>query len=324
MGTTLEISLQFLALDSVVLDHPIPDEDPDQKQVQKHVQEQVQEHVQKHHQNHEKDGNPAPDQQSEQVHQQISRAFQLAHEYESLLSKFNSGSVISKLNRTRDVVHIDERIAPVFYAGLELEIRFPRVFQLAPACHHGPSALEVVPRGIEASENGVSGAAPLWLRRVCDCELDLGGIAKGFVVDRVFESLSYELGAGCELLVNAGGDLRLTGERQIEIRVPVVSQPEVRYGVLLNNAAIATSTLLGGQLSIGELAGRYQVDFRRQSAPSTVSVVADTCLYADAFTKIGFRRDLARELSPQMADEFGLRAVLSFDEQGVLVERSAR
>ena len=73
--------------------------------------------------------------------------------------------------------------------------------------------------------------------------IDLGGIAKGYAVDRAFEllnSLGYKI-----LIVNAGGDLRVGGSKldqpwSIGIRDPRSSE-KIMALVSVSDAAIATS-----------------------------------------------------------------------------------
>jgi len=73
--------------------------------------------------------------------------------------------------------------------------------------------------------------------------IDLGGIAKGYAVDRAFEllkSIGYK-----NLIVNAGGDLRVGGSKidqpwSIGIRDPRISQ-KIMAKISLSDTAIATS-----------------------------------------------------------------------------------
>jgi thiamine biosynthesis lipoprotein len=71
--------------------------------------------------------------------------------------------------------------------------------------------------------------------------LDLGGIAKGFAVDKAVESLMADgIKSGC---VNAGGDIRVFGAaRPIQIRSPIAPRELIDIGSL-QNGAIATSGL---------------------------------------------------------------------------------
>lgn len=111
--------------------------------------------------------------------------------------------------------------------------------------------------------------------------LDLGGIAKGFAVDQAVEALARcGAEAGC---VNAGGDLRVFGDRNWPI---AIRRPEARGELLplaaLRNRALATSagTFAPGGSIVDPATGRFRTD------PKSVSILAPTCMDADALTKV--------------------------------------
>lgn len=112
--------------------------------------------------------------------------------------------------------------------------------------------------------------------------IDLGGIAKGFAVDRATEVLR---GAGCERgLVNAGGDLRGFGAQPWPV---TIVDPLTRRGIAevqIADEALATSAGLPreGSLSFHHLGGA-------SSGWTSVTVVAATACDADALTKIVWR-----------------------------------
>ena len=115
--------------------------------------------------------------------------------------------------------------------------------------------------------------------------LDLGGIAKGHAVDRAVETL---IAAGVRTgLVNAGGDLRMFGDRDWQIQLRDADDV-VRQGMTARDCAIASSANLlnrkkvRGQLSAPHIGRRGEpvlVDHR-------VTVIADRCIIADAMTKV--------------------------------------
>jgi thiamine biosynthesis lipoprotein len=118
--------------------------------------------------------------------------------------------------------------------------------------------------------------------------LDLGGIAKGYAVDRAVLTLQR---AGVEkILVNAGGDLRIAGpwERRVRLRHP--HAPHLSADVLtLRNAALATSAAYFSRrrLSFGEVSALLDP---RSAMPyvdnDSYSVRAADCMSADALTKV--------------------------------------
>lgn len=118
--------------------------------------------------------------------------------------------------------------------------------------------------------------------------VDLGGIAKGFAVDRATAVL---IAAGVRGgIVNAGGDLRVFGSvsRRVHIRHPLA--PERPGGVaLLKNRAFATSATYFSRRKCGNRVLSPLVDGRtRESCVDhvSVSVAAPDCLTADALTKV--------------------------------------
>jgi thiamine biosynthesis lipoprotein len=119
-------------------------------------------------------------------------------------------------------------------------------------------------------------------------KIDLGGIAKGFAVDRAVEAL---LGQGiAEGLVNAGGDLRVFGPRSHAVDIRDPRQPDrALYRIALHDAALASS------------AGRFDPTCSPHALdcgvidPATAMPVqaiigatacAPSCMIADALTKV--------------------------------------
>ena len=115
-------------------------------------------------------------------------------------------------------------------------------------------------------------------------QLDLGGIAKGYAIDRAIETL---IERGCTSgLVNAGGDMRIFGDRTetILLRQCAQSGTEVTYKpVELNNAAIAVS-----DLDATERPQEHQGYYNRAGKTTTrryAAVLAQDATTADALTK---------------------------------------
>ncbi|QWD72767.1 FAD:protein FMN transferase [Polynucleobacter sp. UB-Raua-W9] len=119
--------------------------------------------------------------------------------------------------------------------------------------------------------------------------LDLGGIAKGFAVDKAVESLMVSgVQSGC---VNAGGDLRVFGDnpRSVQIRNPNKPRQLIDIGSL-QNGAIATSGLYFANRDqhlshiINPLA--QDASEAHVNVPDSYSILAHECVYADALTKV--------------------------------------
>jgi FAD:protein FMN transferase len=119
---------------------------------------------------------------------------------------------------------------------------------------------------------------PLWV--------DLGGIAKGYAVDRAVAALHASgITSAC---VNAGGDLRIVGAHAERVTIRTAAAPVDALPVLdIRSGALATSggasrSHAGGRVSC-HVSGhtRQAVDER-----TTASVLAGRCVIADALTKV--------------------------------------
>lgn len=118
--------------------------------------------------------------------------------------------------------------------------------------------------------------------------LDLGGIAKGFAVDRAVAVLRAH--GVRNALVNAGGDMRVMGEAVHPIYIRHPTEPaRLSLAGTLQNGAIATSspaatlkTIHGRDVS-ALVSSPTRAPLLDRSA---YSVVAPTCLVADALTKV--------------------------------------
>ncbi len=153
------------------------------------------------------------------------------------------------------------------------------------------------------------------MRKHAPLALDLSGIAKGFGVDRLAETL---IGFGIrDALVGIDGELRALGlQPDGSPWVIAVEEPDIRirtpYSILaLQDAAVATSGDYRHWIEVGGRHLSHTMDPRRggplQDAPASVTVVAQTCMEADAWATalmvLGTNHGIA------LAEEHGLSAL---------------
>ncbi len=119
-------------------------------------------------------------------------------------------------------------------------------------------------------------------------QLDLGGIAKGFAVDKAAEILT---GAGVKHgVINAGGDLRFIGERPPLVSLRDPSTPHLRLiETEVTAPAMATSAAyfanrVHHHRKVNHIVHPHTCKPMRSNI--SVSVFAPTCVQADALTKI--------------------------------------
>ena len=217
------------------------------------------------------------------AHHAVDEAFAEIALVHRLMSFHEAESDLSSLNREahRRSIEVHPLTFEVLQHAIEFSDASDGVFDITVAQElvangllPSPSGLIVDPsstwRDVQLQENHhVRFRRPFWI--------DLGGIAKGFAVDRAIERL--KAAGAVQASVNAGGDLRIFGPHSERVRL---SAPHSSVGVPvldIENAAVASS---GGPQNA-------HVDGASRSAiPSGrfVSIVAETCIVADALTKI--------------------------------------
>jgi FAD:protein FMN transferase len=127
--------------------------------------------------------------------------------------------------------------------------------------------------------------------------LDLGGIAKGFAIDRAVEALIED---GCSTgLVNAGGDMRAFGPKayEIELRIPGSSRR-----LQLAACALAVSAPKTARSPSGHR-GFYSRVAGAELSGHAVGVLAPNAAAADALTKCALTctSDVLRRLLDEFA-----------------------
>lgn len=114
-------------------------------------------------------------------------------------------------------------------------------------------------------------------------QIDLGGIAKGYAVDRGLAQLDE----GVQAIINAGGDLRMSHwqDELVEIRIPATEPDNAGFVQLPMQApAMATSAPTPGCHHPVVSPATHQP----LADPRSVSVFAPRCMVADALAKAVF------------------------------------
>lgn len=247
----------------------------------------------------------------------IEHAFAEVADVHRLMSFHQAGSDLDRLHRARvgARVRIDARTVDVLAWALQIARASAGCFdptiaaaQVAagrlprPASSRQPDAAATW-RDVElCGANRVRLLRPLWI--------DLGGIAKGYAVDRAADIL---VAAGAtQLCVNAGGDLRVAGDRAEAVHLRGVDGVTADAPVLLDGAALATSGGAGASMTPGPIDGRTHVPVPPRHA---ASVAAPRCVVADALTKVVLAGDV--ELSRRVLAHFGAQAWLHHDVHAV-------
>lgn len=224
-------------------------------------------------------------------------SFVEVYRLEKIFNIFDPESEISKINTSpiNFAQYLSPELNSVLQFGSEIELLSNGAFKLMPDCQHLSCH--------DLSSNSVT--------RLSQCQFDLGGLAKGYIIDRVYENL-HLAAPEASVFVNAGGDLRCHGPEDIKLKVATLDE-EKHFAIKNFYGALATSSLLGANLKVGKAANRYGriFDFF-ENQPATVTVGARTCMVADAFTKVL----LFNKGAMVNGEKYSLLCSLSFNKQG--------
>jgi thiamine biosynthesis lipoprotein len=232
-----------------------------------------------------------------QMHAAVEAAFAGVATVHRLMSFHEVTSDVARLNREASArpIEVHSWTYQVLATALELHERSAGVFDIAvaPALQH----LGLLPRA-DGERKSVSprvtarAIALLPGRRVRfehpATRIDLGGIAKGFAVDRAIEILKS---SGIpSALVNAGGDLAAFGPQGETINIRDPRNPHrLMLRVKLANAALACSGQSFDPFRSAQAREPAVVDPSTGQPARTAQgavVRAPTCTIADALTKV--------------------------------------
>ena len=228
------------------------------------------------------------------LHKAADKAFEMIGCVQSLMSFHDSASEVSRLNQCGHLAPL--AVHPwtwrVLAAALELSRETDGIFDISIAPHlirsgylprHGPVRTYRQAGRWEdirlLDGNRVIFDQPLML--------DLGGIAKGFAIDKAADYL--ETCGLTSAVVNAGGDLRVIGTppASVGLRDPAAPRGNFLPAAMLRRALATSATYFSRKKRAGVEVS--PIVHPRSGKPvrngTSVSVFAPTCMEADALTK---------------------------------------
>jgi FAD:protein FMN transferase len=208
----------------------------------------------------------------------LERCFASIKDVHAAMSYFDPESDIGRLNRTQpgEFIEVAKDTAEVLRFSMTLfresEGAFDTMYQ---GRDEFPTA-HITFRGGRT----IARSAPV--------SVDLGGVAKGYAVDRAARCVqSYP---GVSAVINAGGDIRFVGELAFPLTLRSPNGP-------------------GGYCHVGDFAETSVATsvFWDGGEPVSISVVADSCMVADSLTKCAFRMGV--DDRDALLDRYGARVI---------------
>ncbi|MBI5288367.1 MAG: FAD:protein FMN transferase [Chloroflexi bacterium] len=233
----------------------------------------------------------------------------LFQEYEHRLSRFLPWGELAALHRAAGSPFAASRILfdavsqAVEWAGVSGGVFDPTVIDALEANGYDRT-FERVAGGTAVRERRRPFAAARWANIALDpvartitlppgVRIDVGGIGKGFTVDRAIQAL----GADANAIVNASGDLYAAGNGPAGdgwyVGIADPHDPVRDLAILrVRDRGVATSGSTGRNWALGDHRYHHLIDARTgESAASdllTATVVADTATHADLLAKTAF------------------------------------
>lgn len=238
----------------------------------------------------------------------LSEAFSLCEEYEKLLSKTKPESDVSKLNESEGFIkvsdatrHLVER--SIYYGKLsngKFDITLCPVINLWDFEGTGlPDRKEIAAalKRVGYSDLSVDGDSIDTKGK----EIDLGGIAKGYIADRLlafFEEKDVKSG-----IINLGGNVIVFGERNYDVGIKKpFFENEISATLRLKNKSVVTSGIYERYIEDNGKIYHHILDpetgFSAETDLYSATVISDTSLDGDALATICilFGKERASEL----------------------------
>lgn len=239
-----------------------------------------------------------------------------------LMSFQEAGSDLDRLHRARvgERIAIDARTHDVLAWSVRIAAASAGAFDPTVAARQVERGLLPRPASTWTAHRGadwrdVELADSLHVRLARPLWIDLGGIAKGYAVDRAVAILR-DAGAQ-QVCVNAGGDLRVAGPRAEIVHLRTANGIAAAPAVQISDGALATSggalaarTSRAARLAVLKNGGNDELT----DAARTVSVAAPLCVVADALTKVVLVADAA--VARRTLREFAAHALVASRDGG--------
>ena len=206
---------------------------------------------------------------SEKNAKKAKRAIELAlkkiRDEEKNLSYYLASSELSRINQNAGKRWIEA--SPELFSLIKISLAYSQLtdgaFDIAFSCGgYKKIILDEKRKRIKFAQKGMA--------------LDLGGIAKGYIVDRIVKFLQKE--GVKEGIVNAGGDLKVFGRKSYRIAIRNPFKKDVSEVITVKNKAVCTSGLY-------ERAGHIRNPKTGKPIANplaSVTIIAPTAMAADA------------------------------------------
>ncbi len=225
----------------------------------------------------------------------LSAAFSLCHQYEKLLSRTIEGSDVSKLNAGGEVTvspHTRAVIERALYYSTLTNGKFDITVYAASSLWDFSS--EVIPSrdeiaaalaNIDYESIKISGDTVTLGGK----KIDLGGIAKGYIADRLLDF--FKANSVNEGIIDLGGNLVVFGEKEYRVGIKKpFAQDEICATLAVSNKSVVTSGVYERCIQTEDALYHHIIDtetgYGVESDLLSATVICDSALDADALATV--------------------------------------
>jgi len=205
--------------------------------------------------------------------------FQIGEEVEVSDDLFNILEYALKFYKETNGVFNPGILSAIENSGYTKSIEFVRGKEVAASCISTPELPNLPPYQLNPSKQSV----------VLETRIDLGGIAKGWVIDRAAVILA-DYGFG---FINVGGDIRIFGKlpRPLNIGIEDPEDPsKIISSIEISEGAVATSTSMKRRWKVNGENKHHLIDAQTgEPSSSTIissTVTAQAAIEADVYAKV--------------------------------------
>jgi thiamine biosynthesis lipoprotein len=260
----------------------------------------------------------------------INQAYELIQNYEDRLSFYKKGSYLHEFNESdKQRLELDKDLHLILTLASEIYIETDSLYDVSVGrlSEIWDYDAGIIPQEDEISEalkfigfNNLAIADSILIRPT-GFKLNLGSLAKGYIIDRTVEFLLQN--GVLSGYVNAGGDIRIFGHNKplnIGIQHPRDSHNQVIDALHIQNKAIVTSGDYERYFIVDDVRYHHILD-PKTGYPSrnavSVTVISDQAVLADAYSTALFL------MKPEQAIELveskpNLDAVILTEEEGLI------
>lgn len=245
----------------------------------------------------------------EEMDSDIARGFQMFRDFEAQFSRFSEESELSHFNRSEG-----GKVSLEFFSLLKKCVEFyestegifdPSILSTLERIGYKGSPLPELSTKKGLFSQLILNETDQTVQKPKDLLIDLGGIGKGYIVDKVADELSKKYTNG---IVDAGGDMRVFGgdeEQRLDYFAIDVEDSfdttKTLTTIMLSDCAVATSGINRRRWQYGGEDHHHIIDPAKETSVRTdvvqVTVVAPCATEADVFAKtlliLGLERGLA-------------------------------